>query len=79
MRTSREGPIILRVTTFDFETVRHLATKDHVLAALDLAGSLEPERRTPDSRPWTAPWPDFVVDARPAITVQAAPGGWPSP
>jgi len=40
-----EGQIILRVTTFDLEIVRLLATKDHVLAALDLAGSLDARER----------------------------------
>lgn len=40
-----EGPIILRVTILDLEIVQHLATKDHVLAALDLAGSLDARER----------------------------------
>lgn len=40
-----EGHIILRATTFDLDTLRNLATKDRVLAALDLAGSLDARER----------------------------------
>lgn len=40
-----EGNITLRVTTFDLDTIQNVASKSNILAALDLAGSLDARER----------------------------------
>jgi hypothetical protein len=72
------GAFTLRATTMDMEVVANVVRAGDVLAALDLAESLDVRERSAGYERSKSSWRRSVAD-RPIIEVPTPPGGWGDP